>query len=123
MKSLPFIRLIAEAFIGQELLAYASPTSKAELHYWKRKEKSSSAEIDYLIQREENIIPIEVKSGHGSTLQSLRIYLELHPKVKMGIRFSAHDYSIYKDLDSRPLYAAVSLAHPSQHEALKSLVE
>ncbi len=114
---------IAEAFIGQELLAYASPTSKAELHYWKRKEKSSSAEIDYLIQREENIIPIEVKSGHGSTLQSLRMYLELHPKVKMGIRFSAHDYSIYKDLDSRPLYSAVSLAHPSQHEALKSLAD
>ncbi len=113
---------IAEAFIGQELLAYANPESKAELHFWQRKEKNSSAEIDYLVQRGEQIIPIEVKSAHGSTLRSLRMYLELHPKSKMGIRFSAHDYSIYKDLDSRPLYAAVSLAHPSQHEALRSLI-
>ncbi len=114
---------IAEAFIGQELLTYSNPESKAELYFWKRKEKNSSAEIDYLIQRGENIIPIEVKSAHGSTLRSLRMYLDSHPKAKMGIRFSAHDYSIYNDLDSRPLYAAVSFAHPSQHDALQSLIK
>ncbi len=30
---------IAEGFIGQELICYASPDNKAELHFWKRKEK------------------------------------------------------------------------------------
>ncbi len=113
---------IAEGFIGQELICYASPYSKAELHFWKRKEKNSSAEIDYLIQREKQIIPIEVKSGHGSTLRSLHLFLDTHPKSTFAIRFSSHNYSLLNTLDSRPLYAAASCAHESQREALVSLV-
>ena len=113
---------IAEAFIGQEMLCYASPYTKAELYFWKRKEKSSQAEIDYLYQKGEQIIPIEVKSGHGGALRSLRLFLETHPKSSFSIRFSSLDYSVIDSLDSRPLYAACSLAHESQHEALRHLV-
>ncbi len=113
---------IAEGFVGQELICYASPHNKAEIHFWRRKEKGSSAEIDYLLQRGETILPIEVKSGHGKTLRSLRLFLETHPKSPLGIRFSALDYSLLEDLDSRPLYAVASLAHESQREALNCLV-
>ncbi len=113
---------IAESFIAQELLCYASPENKAEIHFWRRKEKNSTAEVDFLIQRKEQILPIEVKSGHGSTLRSLHLFLDTHPKSTFGIRFSALDYSLLEKLDSRPLYAAVSLAHESQKEALASLV-
>jgi predicted AAA+ superfamily ATPase len=114
---------IAEAFIGQELICYASPESKIELNFWKRKEKNSSAEVDYLIQRGEQIIPIEVKSGHGSTLKSLNIFLDTHPKSHLAIRFSSLNYSIFNKLDSRPLYAAVSLAHDNQKEAIAYLLD
>jgi len=113
---------IAEGFIGQELICYSSPHSKAEMHFWKRKEKNSSAEIDYLIQRGEQILPIEVKSGHGSTLRSLHLFLDTHPKSTSAIRFSSLNYSVIHKLDSRPLYAVVSLAHDSQKEALSRLV-
>lgn len=113
---------IAECFIGQELICYSNPESKAEIHFWKRKEKSSLAEVDYLIQREETIIPIEVKSGHGSTLRSLHLFLHSHPKSPKGIRFSALNYSILNKLESKPLYAAVSLAHSRQKEALENLL-
>lgn len=113
---------IAEGFIGQELICYDSPDSKSEIHFWKRKEKSSSAEIDYLIQRGELIIPIEVKSGHGSTLRSLHLFLETHLKSISAIRFSSLNYSIINKIDSRPLYAAASVAHSSQKEALNALV-
>lgn len=113
---------IAEGFIGQELICYASPHSKAEIYFWKRKEKNSSAEVDYLIQRNEHILPIEVKSGHGNTLRSLYLFLDTHPKSISGIRFSALNYSVINKLDSRPLYAAASLAHESQREALAELV-
>jgi predicted AAA+ superfamily ATPase len=114
---------IAESFIAQELLCYASPENKAELHFWKRKERGSTAEVDFLIQRKEQILPIEVKSGHGTTLRSLRLFLDTHPKSNFGIRFSALDYSIIEKLDSRPLYAAVSLAHESQKDALYDLLK
>ena len=114
---------MAEGFVGQELICYESPHEKAEVHFWKRKEKSSLAEVDYLIQRGENIIPIEVKSGAGGTLRSLWLFLESHPKSKQAIRFSSLNYSIVDQLDSRPLYAVASLAHESQKEALAYLVK
>lgn len=114
---------IAEGFIGQELICYASPDHKAELHFWKRKKKNSSAEIDYMIQRDGLILPIEVKSGHGNTLQSLRLFLETHLQSAFAIRFSCYNYSLINKLDSRPLYAAASLAHESQKEALACLVK
>ena len=113
---------IAEGFVGQELICYTSPHSKAEIHFWKRKEKNSLAEVDYLIQRGECILPIEVKSGHGSTLRSLHLYLDTHPKSTSAIRFSSLNYSVINKLDSRPLYAAASIAHDSQKEALNYLV-
>lgn len=113
---------IAEGFIGQEFVCYASPDSKAEIYFWKRQEKNSTAEIDYLIQRGEQLVPIEVKSGHGSTLRSLHLFLRTHPKSTLAIRFSSLNYSVMNELDSRPLYAAVSLAHDSQRGALARLV-
>ena len=113
---------IAEGFVGQELICYANPENKAELYFWKRKAKNSSAEVDYLIQRKEQILPIEVKSGHGTTLRSLHIFLESHPKSSVAIRFSSLNYSVLDKLDSRPLYAAASLAHPNQKEALEYLI-
>lgn len=113
---------IAEGFVGQELICYANPENKAEIYFWKRKAKNSSAEVDYLIQRGEQILPIEVKSGHGNTLRSLHVFLESHLKSSLAIRFSSLNYSIIDKLDSRPLYAVASLAHPNQIEALEYLV-
>lgn len=114
---------MAESFIGQELICYGNSINKAELFFWKRKEKNSTAEVDYLVQKEDQIFPVEVKSAHGNTLRSLRLFLETHPKSSRGLRFSALDYSIHQNLDSRPLYAAVSLAHESQKEAILTLLK
>lgn len=102
---------LIEAFIGQELLAYADPFKKAQLYYWRREAKSSQAEVDYVIQKNEMIIPIEVKSGEGSTLKSMHIFLESHPKSRLGIRFSTHNFSVFQNIHSYPLYAAIKLMH------------
>lgn len=110
-----------KSFIGQELICYSNPSSKAEIHFWTRKEKNSSAEVDYLLQKGERILPIEVKSGHGNTLRSLHLFLDAHPKSTSAIRFSSLNYSVINKLDSRPLYAAATLAHESQREALANL--
>lgn len=113
---------IAESFIGQELICYASPDIKGEVYFWKRKEKNSSAEVDYLLQRADLIVPIEVKSGHGGTLRSLHLFLETHSHSVQAIRLSSLNYSLVQKLDSRPLYAAATLAHPRQRQALHDLV-
>lgn len=36
---------------------------KPTLYYWAREAKNSSAEIDYLVELNSNVIPIEIKSG------------------------------------------------------------
>ena len=114
---------VAEAFVGQELLAYSSPVKNQNLFFWKREKRGSTAEIDYIIEHENNIVPVEVKSNHGSTLKSMFAFLESHKKTSYGIRFSIHNYSLFKQVDTRPLYAIASVASPMQKEALYFLYE
>jgi hypothetical protein len=68
---------IAEQVVGQILRIifpyYVEPT----LFYWQREEKGSNAEIDYIIQHENKIIPIEVKSGTTGSLKSLHLFMGL----------------------------------------------
>lgn len=109
---------IAEAFIGQEILAYSLPIAKSSLYYWHRESRGSQAEVDYLYQRESDIIPIEVKSGSGTSLKSLQLFLQEHPQTPYGIRLSTHNYSHHGQIHSLPLYATLSLASLEQREAI-----
>lgn len=104
---------LVEAFVGQELLAYSNPIQKKQLYYWQRMERGSQAEIDYVTTIGEDIVPIEVKSGAGSTLKSMHMFLEKHQKSSYGIRFSTQNYSLYQKIRSYPLYAiAVATESP-----------
>jgi len=100
---------ITEAFVGQELLAYANPTCQSQLYYWFREARSSTAEIDYLTQHEQAIIPVEVKSKFGGSLKSLHLFLQTHEKSLYGVRFSIHNYSVYDHIHSYPLYAVAGI--------------
>ncbi|MES2273607.1 MAG: ATP-binding protein [Chlamydiota bacterium] len=113
---------VVEAFVGQELLCYAAPKWKTELYFWKREAKGSLAEVDYLCDRKGTVIPIEVKSGHGSTLRSLHQFLETHPQSTEGIRFWAKNYSLFEAVESLPLYAVAVLASEEQRDAFLSLL-
>lgn len=95
---------LIESFVGQEILAYSSSKQQTELYYWQRDKRGSQAEVDYLIQSNENVIPIEVKSGKGNTLQSMNTFMREHD-TPFGIRFSTHNYSVYNNIHSYPLYA------------------
>jgi hypothetical protein len=48
---------LAEQFVGQQLLARGSGCKNGGLYYWRRMEKSSTAEVDYLLARNNQIIP------------------------------------------------------------------
>jgi uncharacterized protein len=96
---------LVEAFVGQEILAYLRPDTKRDLCYWHKDSGAQQAEIDYLIQIHQKIIPVEVKSGDGRTLRSIRYFLELHKNSPYGIRFSANNYSEHENIHSYPLYA------------------
>ncbi|MFH0898141.1 MAG: AAA family ATPase [bacterium] len=113
---------IVEAFVGQEILAYTDPRQRAQLYYWQRGTKNSTAEVDYLLQDQENIIPIEVKSGHGTTLRSLHLFLEMHARASYGVRFSAQNYSVHDHIHSYPLYAVAQIALQNKDIVRKALL-
>jgi predicted AAA+ superfamily ATPase len=113
---------IVEAFVGQELLAYADPFMDNGLYYWHRESPSSTAEIDYVIQQNDAIVPIEVKGGSGTTLKSLHLFLESHPLAPYGIRFSTNNFSRFEKLHSYPLYAIVKIMM-TRNQDLKAALE
>jgi len=95
---------IAEQFVGLELLKSSPHYMPINLHYWTKEKPQSSAEIDYVIQKGENIIPIEVKSGTRGKMQSMNIFLN-EKQSAYGIRTSLENFSQYDKIRVYPLYA------------------
>jgi len=61
---------LAEQFTGQQLLSLSPFYVDKQLYYWNREKRNSEAEIDYLIEVNGEIVPIEVKAGKTGTLKS-----------------------------------------------------
>ena len=61
------------------------PTS---LYYWQRRKKGAEAEIDYIIQHENRVIPLEVKAGTTGTLKSLHQFVK-EKKKAIAIRVNS----------------------------------
>jgi predicted AAA+ superfamily ATPase len=95
---------IAEQFVGLELLKNNSPYMPENLYFWTREKEKSQAEVDYIIQRDEKIIPIEVKSGRSGKMQSMHFYLK-EKQAEYGIRTSLENFSEYDKIRVYPLYA------------------
>ncbi|MCK5103519.1 MAG: ATP-binding protein, partial [Cyclobacteriaceae bacterium] len=85
---------IAEIFTGLEMIKYADAHEKRQLYYWHREKRGSNAEIDYLIEHEGNVVPVEVKSGSSGKMQSLNLFLNERDAPK-GIRISLENFSAY----------------------------
>jgi predicted AAA+ superfamily ATPase len=90
-----------ENFVAQELKA----VGKKALYYWTSK---SDAEVDFLLNIENNIVPLEVKSGSSRKLKSLRSYAEKY-KPPFVYRFSPRNFSQSGDFINLPLYAVFVL--------------
>lgn len=71
-------------------------------YYW---ESPRGAEIDFVIQREGQIIPVEVKSADNTKAKSLRIYMDTyHPAY--AIKLSSKNFGYEDGKKIVPLYAA-----------------
>jgi predicted AAA+ superfamily ATPase len=99
---------IAELFVGLELLKSSPCYERTGLYYWHREAKNSQAEVDYVIQNQEFIVPIEVKAGTKGALQSMYLFME-EKKSTFGIRVSLENFSEFEKVKVIPLYAVSNL--------------
>ena len=102
---------LAEQFVGQELIAHAPNYLPRELYYWTREKTGATAEVDYVINIDNLIVPIEVKAGKTGRLKAMQYFLENKESASsIGIRISAHTLSFEKNILSVPLYMISELS-------------
>ena len=99
---------LAEMFVGLEILKSSSCYIPYKLYYWHREKKQSNAQVDFVIQKNTSIIPIEVKSGIKGSMPSLRLFMQ-EKYSKIGIRTSLENFGRYENIDIYPLYAISNL--------------
>jgi predicted AAA+ superfamily ATPase len=95
--------VLAEQFVGQELVAYTLPYQRAALYYWKREKKDAEAEVDFVIEVDNQIIPIEVKAGTTGRLRSLKQFIS-EKNAPLGLRISEAPLALEDNILSVPFY-------------------
>lgn len=92
---------LTENFVLQTLLTQFEVVPR----YWSQ--NNPPYEVDFLIQRENDIFPIEVKSESNIESKSLKKFKEIFPdKVKLRIRFSLANLKLNDDVLNIPLFMA-----------------
>lgn len=74
-------------------------------YYW---ESEGKAEIDFVIQRDGRLIPIEVKAADNTKAKSLKIYMDKY-KPDYAIKLSTKNFAFEDNKKCVPLYAAFCL--------------
>ena len=106
---------MAEHFVAQQLYFAETPKRHPELHYWLREGRANNAEVDFLLQIEQSVLPVEVKAGKGGSLKalfqfaqakgaSLACRFDLNPPTYQTIRHRLVNLEVRLDLLSLPLY-------------------
>ena len=88
---------MAENYVNVQLTINGYKT-----YYW---ESERGAEVDFVIQRDAQLIPIEVKSADNTRAKSLNVYMNTyHPAY--AIKLSAKNFAFEDQKKVVPLYAA-----------------
>ncbi len=91
---------LTEQFVAQELLA-----NGYQLYYYSK--ENSSGELDFIVQKDDRIIPLEVKAEENLQAKSLREYYKKY-KPDIAVRTSMSAYRKQEWMTNVPLYALSS---------------
>lgn len=88
-----------EQFVLQQLVAQGfSP------YYWSS--DKTPAEIDFVVQTDQRVIPVEVKAEENVRARSMSEYIKSHPEYSLkGLRISMMGYQDQDWMENIPLYA------------------
>lgn len=92
---------IFSGMLAENYVANSFCSKGIKLHYWKSKH---NAEIDFLINIEGHIIPVEVKASTNTKAKSLKVYQDRYDPY-YSIRISGKNFGFVNGIKSVPLYA------------------
>ena len=89
---------LTEQYVLQQLIA----SQDNPVFYWAS--EKGTAEVDFVLQRGQGVMPIEVKAEENLKAKSLKVYAEQF-KPEQAIRFSMADYGEQEWMTNVPLYS------------------
>ena len=92
----------SEQVVAQEIVAAGG----AELYYWT---SAAQAEVDFLLEVEGQVVPVEVKSGINKKAKSLRQFMKKYQPIA-GYRFSLDRLLQTSQVTDLPIYLAGQLS-------------
>ena len=87
---------ITENYVANQLVS-----NGYDLYYW---ETTNGSEVDFVVIREDKVIPIEVKSSERNTAKSLNSFMKQY-NPEYAIRISSRNFGFENKIKSVPLYA------------------
>jgi predicted AAA+ superfamily ATPase len=94
----------ANTFMGsvtENYVAQAFATNMIPLFYWKN---DNTAEVDFVLQKGMDVIPVEVKRGVNTRSKSMHIFSTQY-KCPYSIRISQKNFGFENGIKAVPLYA------------------
>ena len=90
---------MAELIVGLEMLHHMSPNIRHDLYYWVRHAKNSQAEVDYISNYLQVVVPIEVKANTQGGMKSLWSFMR-DKKLHYAIRCSMENFGKFDYVDN-----------------------
>lgn len=91
-----FLGAVTENYVATQFAANGYP-----LYYWA---SENTAEVDFVLQKGNDIIPVEVKTGIRTRSKSLGVFVKKY-KPAYSIRISAKNFGFENDIKAVPVYA------------------
>lgn len=121
---------LAEQLVAQHLLYRGPSWERPALYYWLREGRSGNAEVDFLLEGPQGVVPLEVKVGASGSMKSLlrfvmekgspsAVRLDMNPpslqRVRHRIGTGNGAGSVSFDLLSLPLYMVGQVGRLLRH--------
>ncbi|MCD8291712.1 MAG: DUF4143 domain-containing protein [Prevotella sp.] len=90
---------ITEVVAGWEILKSMSPRVEHDLFYWENTANGTTSEVDYLIAKDLQVVPVEIKSGVTGKMKSLRLFMR-RKHLLVGKRCSLENFGIIEFTDA-----------------------
>ena len=91
---------LAEMVLGWELVKYNNPRTQHELYYWENTAEGTRSEVDYIIARDLNVMPIECKASTSGKMKSLYEFMR-QKHLTNAIRTSLENISELEHIDKQ----------------------
>lgn len=110
---------LAEMTLGWEIVKYGNPHFTHDLYYWENTVEGTTSEVDYVIAKDMQVMPIECKAGTSGKMKSLRLFMR-SKHLTQAVRCSLENFAVLTNVDEKdggavrrieinPLYAVSNL--------------